>query len=93
MKILLLGVFYRGEKPNDEQIKLAKTNDILAQIDDGAHVFFMNINKIFLRPDGTIPKTLMPDYEHPNRQGCEIWAETIEPKVAELLGETPIKPD
>ncbi len=29
----------------------------------------------------------MPDYLHPNDKGYEIWAEAIEPKVAELMGE------
>jgi lysophospholipase L1-like esterase len=91
-KILLLGIFFRGEKPNDEQIKLAKTNDIISKLDDGQHIFYMNINTIFLRPDGTIPTSLMPDCEHPNKEGCRVWAEAIEPKVAELLGEKPIKP-
>lgn len=92
MKILLLGIFFRGEKPNEEQTKLATTNGLLAKMDDGKHVFYMNINHIFLNPDGTIPNTLMPDYEHPNEAGCKVWAEAIEPKVAELLGETPVKP-
>lgn len=92
MKILLLAVFFRGEKPNEEQVKLAKTNEIIAGLDDGQHVFFMNVNKIFLRPDGTIPKSLMPDHEHPSKKGFKVWAETIEPKVAELLGETPVTP-
>jgi lysophospholipase L1-like esterase len=92
MKILLLAIFYRGEKPNDEQVKLAKTNEILSKLADDRHIFYLNINKIFLMPDGTIQKSLMPDFEHPNRKGCQAWAEAIEPKVAELLGETPVKP-
>ncbi len=92
MKILLLAIFFRGEKPNDEQIKLAKTNDIVSEMADGQHIFYLNINKIFLQPDGTIMKSLMPDFEHPNEQGCRAWAEAIEPKVAELLGEAAIKP-
>ena len=29
----------------------------------------------------------MPDFLHLTRQGYEIWASAIEPKVAELLGE------
>jgi beta-glucosidase len=91
-KILLLGIFFRGEKPNEEQIKLAKTNDIIAKLADGQHVFYMNINHIFLQADGTIPSSLMPDFEHPNAEGCRVWAESIEPKVAELFGDTPIKP-
>ena len=92
MKILLLGIFFRGEKPNDEQMKLTTTNEILAKMADGQHLVYMNINKIFLNPDGTIPKSLMPDFEHPNEQGCRIWAEIIEPTVAQLLGESAIKP-
>ena len=91
-KILLLAIFFRGEKPNAEQKKLAKTNDILSKLADGQHIVYLDINNIFLRPDGTISSTLMPDYEHPNEQGCRVWAEAIEPKVAELLGETAIEP-
>jgi lysophospholipase L1-like esterase len=91
-KILLLAIFFRGEKPNDERAKLAKTNDIVSKLADGQHIFFLNINSVFLRPDGTIPKSLMPDFEHPNKQGCRVWAEAIEAKVAELLGEPAITP-
>jgi len=29
----------------------------------------------------------MPDYLHPNKEGYKIWAEAIEPKVAELMDE------
>lgn len=92
MKILLLGIFFRGEKPNEEQVKLAKSNEILSKLDDGKQVFYMNVNKIFLAPDGSIPKSLMPDCEHPNEEGCRLWAKTIEPKVAELLGDTAVNP-
>jgi beta-glucosidase len=93
MKILVLGITLRGEKPNEEQIKLAKCNEIISTLDDGRHVFFMDINSIFLNPDGTVSKSVMPDYEHPNKEGCRVWAEAIEPKVAELLGEKPVNPD
>jgi beta-glucosidase len=91
-KILLLGIFFRGEKPNEEQITLAAANEELSRLDDGVHIHYMNINRIFLRPDGTIPGSLMPDFEHPSAEGHRIWAEAIEPKVAELLGEKPIQP-
>lgn len=91
-KILLLGIFFRGEKPNEEQVKLAETNAIISKLADGQHIFYLNINTIFLLPDGSIQKTLMPDFEHPNEQGCRVWAEAIEPTVAELLGDTPVTP-
>lgn len=93
MKILLLGIFFRGEKPNDEQIKLAKTNAIIAKLADDQHVFYRNVNDIFLAPNGDIRKELMPDFEHPNEAGCRVWAEAIEPTVAKLLGDTPVTPE
>ncbi len=34
---------------------------------------------------------IMPDYLHPNEAGYKIWAEAIEPKVAELMGDKAIK--
>ncbi len=91
-KILVLGIFFRGEKPNDEQLKLAKTNERLAGMADGKQVFYQNVNAIFLAPDGTIRKDLMPDFEHPNEAGCRVWAEAIEPTVARLFGDTPVTP-
>ncbi len=90
MKVLLLGIFFRGEKPNDEQVKLAKTNEMLSRWADGKQVVYMNVNGIFIQPDGIIMKALMPDFEHPNEEGCKRWAEAIEPQVAKMLDETPI---
>ncbi|MCA9024809.1 MAG: GDSL family lipase [Planctomycetaceae bacterium] len=87
-KILLLAIFYRGEQPNEEREKLAKTNTIIADLADNETIFFMNVNEIFLRPDGTISAELMPDFEHPSPKGFCVWAEAIEPKVVELMGET-----
>lgn len=86
-KILLLGIFYRGEKPNPEQKKLDQTNAIIAKLADDKQIFFMNVNKIFLLPDGTISKELMEDFEHPTEKGFQRWAESIELKVAQLMGE------
>lgn len=91
-RILVLGIFFRGEKPNLERETLAKANDIVSKLEDGQHIYYMNINHIFLAQDGSIPSHLMPDYEHPSEEGHRIWAEAIEPKVAELLGEEPVKP-
>jgi lysophospholipase L1-like esterase len=43
----------------------------------------------FLTKDGFLSKKVMPDYLHPNEAGYKIWAEAIEPKVAELMDEKP----
>ena len=91
-KILLLAIFQRREKPTEERAVLAKANEIVSKLADGKTVFYMDINHIFVRPDGTIPRSLMYDFEHPTPLGHRVWAEAIEPKVAELMGDKPVAP-
>lgn len=88
-KVLVLAIFPRGEKPTPERAVLAKANSIVSQLADGKHIFYLDVNHLFLRPDGTIPAFLMSDFEHPNEEGHRVWATAIEPKVAELMGDTP----
>lgn len=91
-KILLLGIFMRNETPNEERVALATANRIVSGLDDGEHVVYRDITGIYLRPDGTIPAALMPDFEHPNEAGFRAWAEAIEPDVARLMGDEPVSP-
>jgi lysophospholipase L1-like esterase len=86
-KILVLAIFYRGEKPTPERAVLAKANEVASKLADGKQVFYLDVNYLFLRPDGSIPASLMPDFEHPSEEGCRAWAVAIEPKVAELMGD------
>jgi lysophospholipase L1-like esterase len=91
-KILLLAIFPRREKPTEEREVLATASRIAAKLADNTTIFSMDINNIFLRPDGSIPAALMPDFEHPSAKGYRRWAEAIEPKVAELMGDKAIAP-
>lgn len=86
-KILLLAVFPRGEKPspNPGRAKLNEVNKTIAKLDDGKHVFFLDIGPKFLQPDGTIARTIMPDFLHLSAEGYQIWADAIGPKLAELM--------
>jgi beta-glucosidase len=88
-KILVLAIFPRGEKPTPERDVLRTANGIAAKLADGQHVFFQDVNQLFLRTDGSIPAALMPDFEHPNEEGHRVWAAAIEKKVAELMGDKP----
>jgi len=90
-KILLLGIFQRREKPTPERAVLAEANNIISKLADSS-VHYMDINSVFVQPDGTIPASLMPDFEHPSELGFKRWAEAIEAKVAELMGDQPIPP-
>ena len=47
-KILLLGVFPRGQKPDPTREKLQAVNEKIARLDDGSHVKYLDIGKVFL---------------------------------------------
>lgn len=87
-KILLLGIFPRGEKPNPQREKIAEINAIISKLHGTHNVTFLDIGPKFLTPKGLITKDIMPDFLHPNEKGYRIWAEAIEPMVKKLMGET-----
>ena len=86
-KILILTIFPRGEKPSPQREKNATASKLASKIADGKMIHYLDINDKFLTKDGTLPKDIMPDLLHPNTRGYKIWAEAIEPVVAELMGE------
>jgi len=86
-KILLLAIFPRGEKPNAQREKIAETNRIVSRLADDKTVFYLDIGPKFLSADGSLSKDIMPDFLHLSPKGYEIWAESVEPKISELMGE------
>lgn len=87
MKVLVLAIFPRGEKPSPQREKNAGASAIAAKLADDKDVFYLDIGPKFLEADGTLSKEIMPDLLHLNEKSYAIWAESIEPKVKELLGE------
>ena len=86
-KVLLLAIFPRGEKPNEQRAKCDEASYFAAQaVADGKDVVFLDISSAFLK-EGVLSKELMPDLLHPSAKGYAAWADAIEPKVRELLGE------
>ena len=90
-KILILAIFPRGPEPSEQREKNAKASLLASKIADGKMIHYLDINDKFLTKDGFLSMKIMPDYLHPNEEGYKIWAEAIEPKVAELMGDKPIK--
>jgi lysophospholipase L1-like esterase len=86
-KVLILAVFPRGEKPNPQREKNAEASKVVAKLADDKQVFFLDIGPKFLTEDGTLSKDIMPDLLHLSPKGYQIWADAIEPKLKELLGE------
>lgn len=86
-KVLILAIFPRGEKPNPQREKNAKASELASKVADGKMVHYLDIGPKFLGGDGTLSKEIMPDQLHLSPKGYAIWAEAIEPKVKELMGE------
>lgn len=87
-KILVLGVFPRGEKSDDPlRAKNVAVNKLIQDVGDDKMVTYLNINDKLLSADGTQDREIMPDLVHLSPKGYEIWGEAIEPKISELLGE------
>ena len=84
-KILLIGIFPRGENPGPARDSVNQVNALLAKKEDGKTVFFMDFGDKFLEPDGKISKEVMGDFLHPTPKGYQIWADAMGPKLAELM--------
>ncbi|MCX7007929.1 MAG: GDSL-type esterase/lipase family protein [Kiritimatiellaeota bacterium] len=64
---------------------ISAVNKELAKLDDGKMVRYLDINPKFLGADGKIPNDVMPDQLHPNAKGYQIWADAMQPLLAEML--------
>jgi len=84
-KILLLAIFPRGTLDDPQRAQVALINTLIAKLDDGKTVKFLDIGSKFLEFDGTLPRSLMPDLLHPNAKGYQIWADAMEPTLDEIL--------
>ena len=84
-KILLLAIFPRGTLDDPQRAQVALINTLIAKLDDGRMVKFLDIGPKFLEFDGTLPRSIMPDLLHPNAKGYQIWADAMEPTLDEML--------
>ena len=84
-KLLLLGIFPRGEQPDDPmRIAVKKATEEFSSLNDGKRVYFEDIGYAFVRSDGVLRTLLMPDRLHLNSDGYDIWAKAIAPMVEKL---------
>ncbi len=86
-KVLLLGVFPRGEKPDNAfRAQIKEINAAIAKLDDGGKtVQFLDLGEKFLAADGSISKEIMPDFLHLSEKGYQIWADAIKEPLAKLM--------
>lgn len=99
VKVLLLAIFPRDARRgpsgliteaavSDAGKRMAvidRANALLAKLDDGENVRFLNIGAQFLGKDGRIPWTIMPDQLHLTRAGYQLWADAMQPLLEEMM--------
>lgn len=81
-KILLLGVFPRGEYPNPQRDDIKVINGYTPIMQDRHHIFFKDIGPTFLTSTGIITKDIMPDFLHLSPKGYQMWADAIKDDIA-----------
>lgn len=99
VKVLLLAIFPRDARRNadgliteaavaDAALRVAannRANALLAKLDNGSTVRFLDINAVFLGRDGRIPWQIMPDQLHPTPAGYQLWADAMAPLLEEMM--------
>lgn len=86
-KLLILGIFPRGKTFSNQRGKLLQINQALAKDADGEMIHYLDFGSQLIEADGSLSKEIMPDYLHLTEKGYTIWAEAIEPKLKEMLGD------
>ncbi|WP_083608226.1 GDSL-type esterase/lipase family protein [Teredinibacter haidensis] len=85
-KILLMGVYPFDEKATSEnRVVVARTNQLLADLNDDQTVFYYDFGKLFLDDRGNIPQTIMNDFLHPSHQGYQRLSERLGPVVQQFM--------
>lgn len=89
-KIIVLRCFpgcYGGPNPTSHRRILERASDIVSRLADNKHIFYCDVNHVFLKMDGSINHELMPDWLHPNPKGAALWAQAMEPLLSHLMGD------
>ena len=88
-KILLLGIFPRGESAGHPmRLKAKKVNKLLQKISDDRKTFFLDIGKHFVDENESVLRShYRDDFLHLSPQGYEAWAHAIEPAISKYLEE------
>ena len=84
-KILLLGIFPRGQKGEPVRDQLKEINAAIAKLNDGKWIKFLDLTPKFLEADGTMSEKVMPDLLHPNANGYRIWADEMQATLEAML--------
>lgn len=87
-KIVLHAILPRGVDANDPWRKRCmEINSLLPALADGQRVHFVDFGAKLVAADGTLSKEIAPDLLHLSAKGYELWADALESKLHDWLGE------
>ena len=73
--------------------KCQRVNAIIASLaTDPNQVAFVNLQDSFLKPDGTVHRSLFTDGIHLSKEGYQVWAKGIEPVIDQFMKAPPLAP-
>jgi hypothetical protein len=81
---------WRPVHPTTARLELGTDNrasDTISGLAEGKHVFYCDVNLVFLNPDGSINHEMMPDWLHPSPAGAKAWVQAMEPLLSKLMGD------
>jgi beta-glucosidase len=84
-KVLLLGVFPRDTPDSPNRKAVEAINKIIANLDDGKKIRYLDINKVFLDGNGDIAPDIMRDKLHPTAKGYDLWYQAMKPLLDEMM--------
>jgi lysophospholipase L1-like esterase len=92
--IILTGIFPRndGTQTTAGMASIGKINSNIAQFADGKTIRYLNINDKLADKDGKLLPGISLDRLHLSAKGYQIWANSLKPIFAEVLG-PPAKED
>lgn len=67
-------------------MRARQVNVIIARLDDsGKYVRFLDVGQSFLDAEGNVKKGILQDNLHLTPQGYEVWSETMQPVLDEMV--------
>jgi lysophospholipase L1-like esterase len=86
-QVLLMGVLPMiGGTGNPLTQEAFAVNAMLAGLDDGTYVHFINTSSAYLLPDGSLNNAMFVDTVHPSALGYTVWADVIGGALDALTG-------
>ena len=87
-KIILFGPLPAGINSKDpNRQKYRQVHEIIHGLSNGKNVFYQNMDKKFINPDGSLVEGLMSDDAiHLTAAGYRVWASVLVPEARKLLG-------